>query len=94
MYAPGVLSVEVKFPCAQCGARLGMDARDAGATGLCPVCSGKIKCPQISLFVLPPDVVPVRNEDAPRAPIRLTSEEIEFLSQLETTPLTAALHAT
>lgn len=99
MYAPGVLSVEIKFPCSRCGARLGVDARNAGEPGICPICSGKIKCPQLSLFVLPPDAVPVRKEEkeTPRAPIRLSSEEIEFLSQLETAPApvngAALLHA-
>jgi predicted RNA-binding Zn-ribbon protein involved in translation (DUF1610 family) len=78
-YPPDVFTVEVRFPCPECGARLVMDGRNAGDPGLCPRCAREIRCPQLSFmaeFATPP---PAPAEEAARGPVRLTSEEIEFL---------------
>ena len=94
-YPPGILSVEIKFACPECGSRLGMEAHNAGDTVLCPVCYERIQCPNVSLRPVPAQegVVAASREDAGRTIIRLSREEIDFLSPEESPPRRTARHA-
>jgi hypothetical protein len=94
-YPPDIISVEVKFPCPECGKRLEMDAWSAGKAGFCPLCSTEIQCPSLSfLIVSRPETAQAPKANAARIPlIHLSREEIEFLSLLESSGGRAARHA-
>jgi hypothetical protein len=92
-YPPGIFSVEIKFACPECGGRLGMDVRNTGEAGLCPICYRKILCPDVSVLTAPsPGAVPAPKE-VDRTIIHLSREEINFLSQLESYQAKPVHHA-
>lgn len=72
-YPPEIYSIEVRFPCPECGMRLAMDGRNAGDPGLCPTCGKEIRCPDLSFLAV--------SASAPAPPARLSREEIAFLSE-------------
>ena len=53
-YPADIISVEIKFPCPQCASKLEIDARNAGATVYCPVCTNEIKAPHLAFVIMPP----------------------------------------
>ena len=93
-YPLEVFSVDVKFPCSKCGARLGADAKSAGSPVYCPVCKSIIHCPSL-LFLLEPQSqpAPAAKQDAPRTVIHLSRAEIEFLGAMESSPGKGTRHA-
>jgi|ERR1700677_722144 len=90
-YPSGIFSVDIKFPCPECGERLAVDARYAGDPGICPRCSAKFQCPQLPFSTAPAAKADAPKEAGPR--IHLSREEIDFLSPLESSPGRTALHA-
>lgn len=80
-FVPEVLALEVKFLCTSCQSRLGADARWEGRGVICPVCGDKTRVPQwsnVSRWPLTPEAA--HDTKAPGT-VRLSSEEIAFLSQ-------------
>ncbi len=96
-YVFDLFAMDVKFPCPECGGRLAMDAKASGRAGTCPLCRKPIRCPRVSFEALPP-ASPMPMPPAPKEParpvVRLSREEIDFLSELESTPAGNAVHAT
>jgi DNA-directed RNA polymerase subunit RPC12/RpoP len=80
-FPPEILAVEVKFLCTSCQSRLGADARWQGRGVLCPVCGDKTRVPLWSNI---PGWSPTpETSQGAKAPltVKLSSEEIAFLSQ-------------
>ena len=93
-YVFDLFAMDVKFPCPECGGRLAMDASASGRAGTCPICRKPITCPRVS-FEARPLNAPAMPKAKPAQPFAvLSSAEIDFLSELESTPAESALHAT
>ncbi len=91
MHAPNIISIEVKFSCPSCDGRLGMDVRQAGEMGFCPLCFKEIQCPHVS-FHAGPDTIPEPVVER-IVSLRLSREEMDFLSELEPSPERTVDHA-
>lgn len=74
---PGVLSVEMKFLCPECSAKLCVDIRDCGTRATCPACAKGIQVPDLPVMTKPPP-----SSSGTRAAL-LTEDEIAFLSVTE-----------
>ncbi len=82
-YPENVLSVDIRFPCAECGKKLQIDIHAAGNRVNCVHCKTRITVPEIPKCVSElvwdgPDAGP-----APKGGLFLTEEEIAFLTQEE-----------
>ena len=75
VFPPDVLALEVKFLCTACQSPLRADARWEGRGVICPVCGDKTGVPHWSEFTQR-----TRTADF-SGTAKLSSEEIEFLSQ-------------
>lgn len=91
LYPTAIFSVDIKFPCPKCKARLDVDARNAGVEGACPACGQKIVCPQLPAFLLNQNPRP--EADVETKVIRLTAEELDFLNSPASPPVPTAAHA-
>ena len=83
-FPPDVLALEVKFLCTACQSPLRADARWEGRGIICPVCGDHTRIPRWSNDARPPGKADLsQNVKAPEFSdaVRLSSEEIEFLSQ-------------
>lgn len=79
-YPSDIFSVEIKFPCPECGGRLGIDARRSGMAVYCPLCDRVVRVPHIaSVADLAPSTTGEKTVVTHPLP-RLTAEEIHFLS--------------
>ena len=85
-----VLALEVKFLCLQCGKRLRIDAKGAGAKVACPSCGSELRVPHPLVRPLP---VATRHAEKrvgegadaqvkgiPFAAAKLSREEVHFLT--------------
>ncbi len=82
---PGILALEVKFPCKSCGSPLRADARWEGRNIFCPVCTDIIQVPAWSQPPGTPTDTRRTKADERLATATLSTEEIAFLS--EATPV-------
>lgn len=73
-YPPGILAMDLTFPCDGCDARLVVDARWEGHEVDCPRCKTAVVVPQWSGHETAPSAAPAAGG------VRLTAEEIGFLS--------------
>lgn len=81
VFAPEILVVEVKFLCTSCQSRLGADARWEGRGVICPVCGDKTRVPRWSSVPAWPLTPEKAGEKQAAGSVRLSPEEIAFLSQ-------------
>ena len=78
---PEILALEVKFLCTSCQSRLGADARWEGRGVICPVCGDKTRVPQWSNLSQWPFKPEAAQGAKTPGTVKLSSEEIAFLSQ-------------
>ena len=84
IYPPEIISVEIKFPCPDCGSKLEIDARLAGARVCCPVCTNKIRAPHLASLIMPPlsTAMAATGSSLPKPVARLSPQEIDFLRNI------------
>ena len=84
IYPADIISIEIKFPCPECRSKLEIDARQAGATVLCPVCTNEIKAPHLAFLIMPPlTAAPAKKIEFARTSINLSPQEIDFLNNVK-----------
>ena len=81
VFPPEILAVEVKFLCTSCRSRLGADARWEGRGVICPVCGDKTTVPRWSSVEAWLLTAETANKKTAAGTVRLSTEEIDFLSQ-------------
>jgi len=84
IYPPDVIAIEIKFPCSECGSKLEIDARSAGDTVYCPICTSAIKSPHLAFLIMPPlSVAPKSKIEFAKPAINLSPQEIDFLNSVK-----------
>lgn len=79
VFSPDILGIEIKFLSSCCGNKLQVDARQQGVTLDCPVCQKQTKVPAWG-GELPPAQPAEASSRASARMVRLSAEEVEFLS--------------
>jgi DNA-directed RNA polymerase subunit RPC12/RpoP len=86
-YPPDVLSIDMKFLCPECRAKLSIEISEAGGRALCPACGKSIRAP-----ALPPPLRPAMRAQGgggaerpagSRGPAMLTPDEVAYLTATE-----------
>jgi len=84
VYPADIIAIEIKFPCTQCGSKLEVDAREAGATVYCPICTSEIKAPHLAFLIMPPlSAAPKSKIEFARPAATLSPQEIDFLNNVK-----------
>jgi DNA-directed RNA polymerase subunit RPC12/RpoP len=74
IYPEGVLSVDLRFVCADCGRKIQVDVRASGVVLDCPHCDSTIRVPEITYTLQQ-----IIGDSRSASPPNLTEEEVAFL---------------